>query len=88
GPGGNFLMEDSTLKAVRSDEWYLPHLGVHDSYENWLGNGSPMLEEQAREEVTRILASHHPEPLEGEMEKEVSRMHTAAKKVKGRFPLV
>lgn len=88
GPGGNFLMEDSTLKAVRSDEWYLPHLGVHDSYENWLENGSPMLEEQAREEVNRILASHHPEPLEEEIEKEVNRIHTAAKKVEGRFPLV
>jgi trimethylamine--corrinoid protein Co-methyltransferase len=88
GPGGNFLMENSTLKAVRSDEWYMPRLGVHDSYENWINEGSPMLEQQAREEVSRILSSHQPAPLEEEIERELSRIHAQAEKVEGRFPMV
>ena len=88
GPGGNFLMENSTLKAVRSDEWYMPRLGVHDSYENWINDGSPMLEQQAREEVSRILSSHQPDPLEEGIEQELNRIHAQAKKVAGRFPMV
>ncbi len=88
GPGGNFLMEDSTLKAVRSDEWYIPQLGVHDSYENWLESGSPMLEQQAREEVSRILSSHRPDPLAENVEHALSRIHARAQKVTGHYPVV
>ena len=88
GPGGNFLMEDSTLKAVRSDEWYIPQLGVHDSYENWLESGSPMLEQQAREEVSRILSSHRPDRLDENVEHELSRIHARAQKVTGHYPVV
>jgi trimethylamine--corrinoid protein Co-methyltransferase len=88
GPGGNFLMEASTLKAVRSDEWYMPQLGVHDSYENWLENGQTTLDQEAREKVDHILASHQPEILDPHIEQELERIHAAARKVSGKYPLV
>jgi len=81
GPGGNYLMEESTLRAVRSGEWYLPQLGVHDSYENWLENGAHSLDEQAREQVSDCLVSHRPEPFSKEVEKELARILERAKKV-------
>jgi len=88
GPGGNFLMEASTLKAVRSDEWYMPQLGVHDSYENWLENGQFTLDQEAREKVDHILSSHHPEILDPHVEQELNRIHAAASKISGQYPLV
>ena len=88
GPGGNYLMENSTLKAVRSDEWYMPQLGVHDSYENWVENGQPTLAQEARETVETILSSHRPEALDANVERELQRIHAAAKKVQGQFPMV
>lgn len=88
GPGGNYLMEDSTLKAVRSDEWYIPRLGVHDSYENWLENGQPTLAQDARETVDHILSSHRPETLDADVEQELQRIHAAAQKVQGQYPMV
>jgi len=88
GPGGNYLMENSTLKAVRSDEWYIPQLGVHDSYENWLENGQPTLAQEARETVDHILSSHCPEALDADVERELQRIQAAAQKVQGRYPMV
>jgi trimethylamine--corrinoid protein Co-methyltransferase len=88
GPGGNFLMEDSTLKAVRSDEWYLPQLGVHDSYENWLENGHPSLAQEAGDTVHHILSTYTPEALSTDVEKELQGILAAACNVPGRYPLV
>jgi len=88
GPGGNYLMEKSTLESLRSGEWYLPQLGVHDSYENWSDNGRPTLALEARERVARILSSHRPETLDENVERELGRIHAAAKRVRGRYPLV
>ena len=88
GPGGNFLMENSTLKAVRGDQWYIPRLGVHDSYENWQENGQPTLAEEARETVENIIASHHPQAMDAGVARELERIHAAARKVKGQYPLV
>ncbi|MBW2678810.1 MAG: trimethylamine methyltransferase family protein [Deltaproteobacteria bacterium] len=88
GPGGNYLMEDSTLKAVRSDEWYIPQMGVHDSYANWLDHGSPMLDGEAREKVSQILSSHRPDPLDENVEHELSRIHARAQKVTGHYQVV
>ena len=88
GPGGNYLMEESTFKAVRSDEWYLPQMGVHDSYENWLERGQPTLAEEAREAVGHILLSHCPETMAANVERELQRIHAAARKDPGQYPLV
>ena len=35
GPGGNFLGEKSTASSIRSGEWLIPHLGVHEPRKSW-----------------------------------------------------
>lgn len=88
GPGGNYLMEASTVEAVRSDEWYLPELGVHDSYESWQEKGCPSLAGEAEEMVESIISTHRPDPLGNDAERELDRIVAAAEKVRGHYPIV
>ncbi len=63
GPGGNFLMADSTVKACRSDEFLTSELLDRHTYESWLQLGKPGLYERARERVEKILYSPQKSPL-------------------------
>jgi trimethylamine:corrinoid methyltransferase-like protein len=66
------------VEAVRGTEWYLPRLGIHDSYESWIENGSKSLEDDIRQELTRILSSHRPVPLPEKVEKELALIRSKA----------
>jgi trimethylamine--corrinoid protein Co-methyltransferase len=79
GPGGNFLMDQTTVAGIRSGEWYISSLGFHETYENWRAAGRPTLLEQAREEVEYILKTHQPIPLDPEMERELERIKDRAR---------
>jgi trimethylamine--corrinoid protein Co-methyltransferase len=78
GPGGNYLAEMSTVKGIRSGEWYVSRFGVHDTFEGWEAAGRPGLLEEAREKVEEILASHEPLPLDKEVERELDRIQKRA----------
>jgi trimethylamine---corrinoid protein Co-methyltransferase len=79
GPGGNYLCERSTVKAVRSDEWYISDFGSHDTFENWdMGDKKGLLEE-AHEKVNHILKTHPLLPLGDDVEKELARICRRAK---------
>jgi trimethylamine--corrinoid protein Co-methyltransferase len=69
GPGGNFLMEDHTLRHFR-DVWY-PQLINREEYSAWAARGAKPLREVLRERVRWILKNHQPEPLSAEVEQEV-----------------
>ncbi len=62
-PGGNFLMEDSTLAACRSDEFLMPDLLDRNTHDRWLELGSPDVYPQARKRVEEILAAPQKNPL-------------------------
>jgi trimethylamine--corrinoid protein Co-methyltransferase len=79
GPGGNYLTRPSTLSSIRSDEWFLSGLGAHESYENWRAGRKGEFSDELREKVDEILATHEPLPLDEEVEKELDRIHQAAK---------
>jgi trimethylamine---corrinoid protein Co-methyltransferase len=64
GPGGHFLMADSTVQACRSSEFYRPRLMNRDPYEVWEKLGKPDMYMRAREKVERILESPHKHPLD------------------------
>ncbi len=36
GPGGHFVSDAATRANIRGGEWFLPRLGVHDSYDQWV----------------------------------------------------
>ncbi|MGC9318760.1 MAG: trimethylamine methyltransferase family protein, partial [Armatimonadota bacterium] len=57
GPAGHFMAEESTVSAIREGEWYVSHLGVHDTFEAWDAAGRPTLLQEAREHVDHILST-------------------------------
>ncbi len=63
GPGGHFLMQPSTLKACRSDEFYLPEYSDRNTFEQWQSLGSPSMYGNARKKVEEILAGPQKNPL-------------------------
>jgi trimethylamine--corrinoid protein Co-methyltransferase len=73
GPGGNYLMEDHTLKYFKSETWY-PNLFERKLYEKWEQEGRKTLTQRANERVIDILESHQPEPLPKDV-------HTKIKKI-------
>jgi len=70
GPGGIFLGEKHTLKHFR--ERWMSRLSDIDSFETWQKKGSKPIDEVAREKVKEILATHKPEPIPEDVEKEIS----------------
>ncbi len=62
GPGGNFLVDDHTLKHFRSEFWF-PTIIDRNRRENWEDKGKTTMAERAQARVVEILSSHKPEPL-------------------------
>jgi trimethylamine--corrinoid protein Co-methyltransferase len=79
GAGGYFMGERSTIKNLRSGEWYLSDFGWHDSYEAWVSAGNPTLLDQARQQVKDILANHEPLPLDESIERELDYIQKRAR---------
>jgi len=62
GPGGDFLMQEHTMKYMRTLP-SAPNLIERNNRENWLASGGKRLAERAAERAAEILANHTPEPL-------------------------
>ena len=78
GPGGSFLAERSTRAATRDGEWYLPALGWHDGVAAWQEAGRPALEDECRERVAALLASHESLPLPDDATRELAALRRRA----------
>ena len=63
GPGGHFMMQESTLAACRSDEFYAPLLCDRHGFDRWTDLGKPNLYSKARERVEEILSAPQKNPL-------------------------
>ncbi len=63
GPGGHFLMQESTLAACRSDEFFVPSLCDRHTFERWTELGRPDVARKARVRVEEILGSPPRNPL-------------------------
>ena len=72
GPGGIFLGEKHTLKHFR--ERWMSRLSDVDSFETWQKKGSRSIDKVAREKVKEILATHKPEPIPEDAQKEISKI--------------
>ena len=79
GPGGNFLGEKSTIANMRSGEWLIPRIGVHETQKAWENTGKKDILEEARDKVEYILSTHKPLPLGEEVEKELEAIFQRAK---------
>ncbi len=78
GPGGNFLGEKSTAINMRSGEWLLPRLGVHEPRKSWEASGKKDILEEAREKVETLLSTHTPLPLGDDVEAELDKIQKRA----------
>ena len=83
GPGGNFLGEKSTRKFMRSGEWLIPRLGVHDTEQSWERSGRKDILDEAREKVDHILETHKPLPLDDHVQKELDMIYKKAQEEAG-----
>ena len=73
GPGGHFLMEDHTLRHMRSEFWR-PGLLNRDPLETWQNKGAKPLRERLNERVREILSEHTAEPLPKETRQRFSKI--------------
>jgi len=73
GPGGQYLDKRHTLEYLVK-EHYLPTIINRERRERWEKAGSKDLREVAREEATRILKEHQPEPLDRGVEAELQKI--------------
>ena len=62
GPGGDFLMQDHTMKYMRTLP-SAPNLIERGNRERWLSLGGKELSERATERASDILTNHKPLPL-------------------------
>ena len=83
GPGGNYLGEKSTVKNMRSGEWLIPDIGLHDTEGSWERSGRKSILDEAREKVDQILKTHKPLPLGDDIEKELAGILKKGKRERG-----
>ncbi|HUV45739.1 MAG TPA: trimethylamine methyltransferase family protein [Dehalococcoidia bacterium] len=74
--GKHFLLSPNTLKWFK-EEYYYPGPVIDRQFEEvWVENGSTTAEQRAKEEAQRILATHQPEPLDKDIDRELVRIMT------------
>jgi trimethylamine--corrinoid protein Co-methyltransferase len=71
GPGGNFLMEDHTMKHFR-EIWY-SKLFDRSTMNQWRAKGKPEFHERLHQQTEKLM-QHEPRPLPPEVEREIERM--------------
>lgn len=74
GPGGNFLTQKSTLKAVREGIWYFSEMGFHGTYEKWKADGMPDIIDVIQGNVKDLLKDYQPLPLDARADRELERL--------------
>jgi trimethylamine--corrinoid protein Co-methyltransferase len=77
GPGGNFLAEEYTVRAMRSFQWQ-PQLTTRLVWEEWqAAHGGRDMRQRANQLARRLLEEHHPDPVSPAQAAELERMATA-----------
>jgi trimethylamine--corrinoid protein Co-methyltransferase len=70
GPGGDFLAQKHTRELFREEHWF-PTISSRMNLREWQKKGQDVWS-RAREEATKILTTHQPEPLEKEKVKMIA----------------
>jgi trimethylamine---corrinoid protein Co-methyltransferase len=74
GPGGDFLKQKSTLKALRDGRFYFSEMGFHDTYEKWKTAGMPDIVDEIQGITRDILKDYQPLPLDAAADRELERL--------------
>jgi len=73
GPGGNFLLEEYTLKQFRKEFWF-PKRFDRNRYDKWVQLGGNDLKEKLNQEAKDILGKHIPSPLDSGVKKRIQEI--------------
>jgi len=74
GPGGDFLREKSTLKALRDGKFYLSEMGFHGTYEKWKSSGMPDIVDEIQQITRDKLKNYQPLSLDSSADRELERL--------------
>jgi trimethylamine--corrinoid protein Co-methyltransferase len=80
GPGGNFLIDDLTLKYFKAER-YFPRLLLRETRGTWEAKGAKSFRDRARERVKHILTTHETNPLDLKVSKELSVLVQASHRI-------
>jgi len=86
-PGGNFLAHEHTARNFRKEFWF-SDLTERLPWAAWESQEFKGIEEKAREKVRKILAEHHPAPLDKEQIKEIDGIVEEAKRNISKNPTI
>jgi trimethylamine--corrinoid protein Co-methyltransferase len=86
GPGGNYLIDEHTLKHFKSEYW-TPKATNRNVRNAWKMKGSRDCNEVARERARKILAEHKAEPIDPKLAQELDRIVAAADEAAARGEL-
>ena len=73
GAGSEFLSHDHTFDHFRLENWDAK-LSNRMAREQWLERGALDIAAKAREEVKRILGTHHPRPLDARVQRKLQQI--------------
>jgi len=73
GPGGHYLAEKHTLNNFLREHW-VPKISDRRPYDTWEKAGAKDIVKVAKEKVKEILATHKPEPVPKDVQKEISQI--------------
>jgi len=74
--GKHFLLSPATMKWFRQEFFYPGPVISREDDQVWMEKGSTTAEQRAKEEVKRILATHQPEPLDKDIDRELVTIMT------------
>lgn len=79
GSGGHYLAQRHTLNRFMKEHW-IPKISDRRAYDIWKKEGGKGIHEVAREKANEILATHKPEPIPKDVQKEISQILKRYKK--------
>ena len=74
GPGGNFLTHAHTLAHLRKEVWLPGNLWTRQTYDDWFAGGQKTMADRAVATVDRILETHHPDPIDPALAREIDHI--------------
>jgi trimethylamine--corrinoid protein Co-methyltransferase len=83
GPAGSFLAEEHTVRHFREEFWLPGAAWTRQTWDAWAKEGHRTMGERLRDEVTRALAEHAPEPIDEHLVLEIDRIVDAARRQLG-----
>ena len=73
GPGGEYLTHRHTMEHFRHENWDAK-LSNRMARDEWVENGAQDIRVRAREAVKKIFATHHPKPLDADVQRKLQQI--------------